>query len=213
MTQLHLIPPPPREAFAEGALLLRGYALDLAPTLLDDVTRLGAISPPRQMSTPGGLQMSASLTNCGALGWTSDASGYRYSPIDPMTGAPWPPIPAHWLDLAQRAASEAGYTCFEPDVCLVNRYPPGSRLGMHQDKDERSHDHPVVSVSLGITATFVFGGVRRRDAVQSLPLHHGDVAVWGGPSRLAYHGVRPIATGHHPMVGPWRWCLTFRKAG
>lgn len=210
--QLDLIPPAPW-SFGPGARLLPQRALASAPALLADIAALGQISPPRQMKTPGGHQMTAALTNCGALGWVSSEAGYAYTATDPLTGVGWPAMPARWLELAQAAAAEAGYPGFEPDVCLINRYPVGSKLGLHQDKDERSHDHPVVSISLGLPATFVFGGLKRTDPLTAFTLSHGDMAVWGGASRLYHHGVRTLAKGVHPATGDVRYALTFRKAG
>ena len=204
---------PAREVFAPGALLLRGFALPVAAQLLHDVADIVAAAPLRHMTTPGGFRMSVAITNCGALGWTSDRRGYRYAPRDPESGRPWPPMPASFLALAEAAAREAGYADFFADACLVNRYAPGTRVTAHQDKNERDVARPIVSVSLGLPATFQFGGLKRTDRMQRLPLSHGDVAVWGGESRMAYHAVLPIKDGVHPATGAARVNLTMRMAG
>lgn len=195
------------------ARVLRGFARTVASELLaaiDDVARTSAF---RHMVTPGGFTMSAAMTNCGALGWTSDRRGYRYTAVDPLTGNPWPAMPDVLKQLASKAAAAAGFDGFEPDACLVNRYAPGAKLSLHQDKDERDHVAPVVSVSLGMTAVFLFGGLQRGDKTQRVPLYHGDVAVWGGVDRLRYHGVMPLRDAPHPDLGSQRINLTFRKAG
>jgi len=164
------------------------------------------------MLTPGGQRMSVAMTNCGRVGWVTDRRGYRYDPIDPETEQHWPPLPACFAKLAQGAAAEAGFDSFAPDVCLINRYEPGARMSLHQDRDERDFSAPIVSVSLGLPATFLFGGLARKDKAQRVALQHGDVLVWGGSNRLAYHGVAPVADGSHPLVGRVRWNLTMRKA-
>jgi len=203
---------PAKEVFAEGAMLLRRFAADVERPLLDTVGQLIAISPLRQMTTPGGFRMSVAMTNTGAVGWVSDPHGYRYDPIDPLTGAQWPVMPELFRDLARRAASSAGFDGFEPDACLINRYEPGTRLSLHRDYDERDARAPIVSVSLGVPARFLWGGLKRTDAIKRVPLLSGDVVVWGGPSRFVYHGVAPIKVDEHPLTGPQRINLTFRKA-
>ncbi|MES2610509.1 DNA oxidative demethylase AlkB [Acidovorax sp.] len=202
-----------REPLAPGAVLLRGFALGLAPALLQAVEAITAHAPFRHLETPGGQRMSVAMTNSGPLGWISDRSGYRYGRADPLSGRPWPPLPTVFATLAREAAEAAGFAGFEPDACLINRYAPGTRLSLHQDKDEQSHDHPIVSVSLGIPAVFLFGGDARADKPQRISLAHGDVVVWGGPARLRYHGVMPLAEAVHPLTGALRINLTFRKAG
>lgn len=201
-----------REDLAEGALLLRGFALDQAGALIAAIDGIAAAAPFRQMQTPGGRQMSVAMTNCGAVGWVSDRAGYRYAPRDPASGQPWPAMPECFLSLAVTAAAEAGYPGFAPDVCLINRYEPGARLSLHQDRDEREFSHPIVSVSLGLPASFQFGGLQRSDPVRRHALCHGDVLVWGGPSRLSYHGILPLKDGIHPALGRARLNLTFRRA-
>lgn len=201
------------EAIGPGAFVLRGFALpfvnDLLPAL-HEVERRAAF---RHLVTPGGLAMSVAMTNCGRLGWISDRRGYRYAELDPQTGRPWPPMPAVFERLAQASAAEAGFGGFEPDACLINRYEPGTRLSLHQDKDERDYGAPIVSVSLGMPATFLFGGLARGDKAARIPLMHGDVVVWGGADRLRYHGVLPLEDRPHEILGSRRINLTFRKAG
>ncbi len=200
-----------KERLEEGALLLRGFASGAAPDLLAEVERVSAAAPFRNLVTPGGYTMSVAMTNCGRLGWVSDRRGYRYDPVDPASGSPWPPMPELFRSLARSAAAEAGFENYEPDACLVNRYPPGSKLGLHQDRDERDPWAPIVSVSLGLPATFLWGGQGRSDPVRRLRLENGDVAVWGGPARFVYHGVAPVKPGYHPLTGSTRINLTFRK--
>jgi alkylated DNA repair protein (DNA oxidative demethylase) len=200
------------EPLAEGAMVLRGFALDREGALIDAFEEVAAVSPFRHLVTPGGYTMSVAMTNCGAAGWVSDRRGYRYDTHDPETGKPWPPMPAAFLELAVRAASKAGYERFAPNVCLINRYEPGSRLTLHQDKDELDYGQPIVSVSLGLPAKFLFGGLKRTDKPLRTMLEHGDVVVWGGPSRLAFHGVDTLKDGHHPLLGRQRINLTFRSA-
>jgi DNA oxidative demethylase len=204
---------PRKEIMAEGAVLLRGAALPFEKELLAALNRITATSPFRHMVTPGGgYTMSVAMTNCGTAGWVTDRTGYRYDREDPETGNPWPPMPDCFVDLAVAAATEAGYPEFRPDACLVNRYEPGARLSLHQDKNERDFANPIVSVSLGLPATFQFGGLKRNDPVKKFAVRHGDVAVWGGPSRLCYHGVSQLQDGCHETVGRVRLNLTFRGA-
>ncbi len=202
---------PSRLELQEGAVLLHGFAAAEAPTLLEEVERIASISPFRHLVTPGGHTMSVAMTNCGRLGWVSDRTGYRYVARDPGTSAPWPSMPAAFLALAARAASEAGFADYDPDACLINRYEAGSKLSLHQDRDEKDAWAPIVSVSLGVPATFLWGGGRRSDPVRRLRLEHGDVAVWGGPARFVYHGIAPLKDGVHPLTGPTRFNLTFRR--
>ena len=202
---------PSREEIADGAVLLRGFVAPIGSELIDAVRAIVAQSPFRRMTTPGGHLMSVAMTNCGARGWITDHTGYRYDPVDPRTGAPWPAMPPVFRDLARRAAEQGGFAGFAPDACLVNCYEPGTRLSLHQDKDELDYSAPIVSVSLGLPATFLFGGMARSDKPRRFRLVHGDVVVWGGPSRLAYHGVAPLAEGEHALLGRQRINLTFRK--
>ncbi len=188
------------------AVLLRAFAPDDMPAGIEEIA---AAAPFRHMVTPGGFRMSVAMTNCGALGWVSDRKGYRYSPVDPDTGLPWPAMPPTFLRLANEAAAAAGFAAFVPDACLVNRYAPGAKMSLHQDRDERDLSQPIVSVSLGLPAVFLFGGPNRKDAVTRMALEHRDVVVWGGPSRLFYHGVMPLKEG----AQPYRFNLTFRRAG
>ena len=199
------------EPLADGARLLRGFTMAETPMLLAALETVAAVAPFRHMITPGGFRMSVAMTNCGRVGWVSDRSGYRYDPADPQTGQPWPPMPPSFLALARKAAAAAGFA-FEPDCCLVNRYEPGTKLSLHQDKDEHDFTAPIVSVSLGLPAVFLWGGTRRSDRPRRIRLESGDVVVWGGVSRLTYHGVAPLANGEHPATGRARINLTFRKA-
>jgi DNA oxidative demethylase len=201
-----------REQLGPGAVLLRGFCLPIEDEVLAALRQVIDAAPFRHMVTPGGHRMSVAMTNCGSAGWVTDRSGYRYDSNDPETGKSWPAIPPILLDLATRAASEAGFEGFLPDACLINRYEPGAKLSLHQDKDESTFEAPIVSVSLGLPATFLFGGLKRTDPQHRVLLQHGDIAVWGGPSRLAYHGVLPLRDGEHPSVGRQRLNLTFRKA-
>lgn len=200
-----------REELAAGAVVLRRYALPWEEALF---AALGAITKKaqfRHMVTPGGFGMSVAMSNCGRLGWVTDRNGYRYDAHDPQTGAPWPVMPHAFLDLAQAAAAEAGFSGFAPDACLINRYGPGAKMSLHQDKDEQDLAAPIVSVSLGVAATFLFGGWQRTDKCIRVPLAHGDVVVWGGPARLRYHGVLPVPAAHHALTREYRLNLTFRK--
>jgi DNA oxidative demethylase len=203
---------PTREELAEGAVLLRGFARPQQHELIAAIKTIIAQAPFRHLITPGGYRMSVAMTNCGAVGWVSDASGYRYDGTDPESGKPWPAMPPLFRMLAEEAAAEAGFVGFAPDACLINRYEPGARLSLHQDRDERHLGAPIVSVSLGLSATFLFGGMKRSDPTRRYRLEHGDVVVWGGPARLAFHGVAPLADGEHGLLGRKRINLTFRRA-
>ena len=210
------LPPAPEEArtnIAPGAWLLRSLARAGEAALLQALDTVLAQSPPEHLQTPGGYTMSVLTTSCGQLGWVSDRHGYRYATHSPHTGQAWPALPQCFAALAQDAAAQAGYPDFVPDACLINTYMPGARMSLHQDKDERDLRAPIVSVSLGLPAVFQFGGLQRNAPTQRLRLAHGDVVVWGGPSRLAFHGVLPLADGHHPLLGRKRVNLTFRQAG
>ncbi|MBX9820100.1 DNA oxidative demethylase AlkB [Afipia birgiae] len=196
---------------APGAMLLAGFARPIETPLIESVNAIINRAPFRHLITPGDHRMSVAMTNCGRVGWVSDRTGYRYDAIDPDSGNPWPQMPAVFADLALRAAARAGFADFRPDACLINRYDPGAKLSLHQDKDELDFNAPIVSVSLGLVATFLFGGLNRSDKTARYRLVHGDVVAWGGPSRLAYHGVMPLADGEHPLLGAQRINLTFRK--
>ncbi len=203
---------PSREEIAEGAVLLRGFARPLEGDLIAALRDIEEHAPFRHMVTPGGHQMSVAMTNCGSLGWVTDRSGYRYDHVDPDSGRPWPAMPPPFRNLAREAAAQAGFDGFSPDACLVNRYLPGARMSLHQDKDEGDLGAPIVSVSLGLPATFLFGGLKRSDKTRRFRLEHGDIAVWGGPARLVFHGVAPLADGEQVLMGRQRINLTFRKA-
>lgn len=207
-------PPQPAtvEQFGPGSWLLRSFAIDFMDDLLPALESVVTQAPFRQMVTPGGFTMSAALSSCGDVGWVTDRTGYRYSATDPRTGHAWPRIPDAFLQLARQAAVTAGYEGFTPDACLINRYVPGAKMSLHQDKDEKQLEFPVVSVSLGLPAVFLFGGMERSDKTVKIPLLHGDVVVWGGEDRLRYHGVMPIKPGGHPLLGEQRINFTFRRA-
>jgi DNA oxidative demethylase len=201
-----------QELLAPGAWLLHGFALDRGPGLVAAIEDISAAAPFRHLVTPGGFRMSVAMTNCGSVGWVSDRRGYRYDACDPLSGLPWPPMPPVFLEMAQLAARAGGFSGFEPDACLINRYEPGARLTLHQDKDESEFSAPIVSVSLGLPATFLFGGDSRKDKQRRVPLQHGDVVVWGGPARLHHHGVLALKDGVHATLGSKRLNLTFRRA-
>jgi DNA oxidative demethylase len=200
------------ERLAAGASLLRAFAARGVQALLDELHELTARNPFRCMTTPGGFRMSVAMTNCGDAGWITDRTGYRYAALDPVSGAPWPPLPRVFRELATTAAAAAGFSAFAPDACLISRYEPGARLSLHQDKDERDLESPIVSVSLGLPAAFLLGGHRRSEGARRIELEHGDVVVWGGPARLRYHGVLPLKEGQHSVLGRHRVNLSFRRA-
>jgi DNA oxidative demethylase len=201
------------ETLCAGATVLRGFALENERPLLGAIETIAAQAPFRHLITPGGFRMSVGMTNAGPLGWVSDRRGYRYDAVDPDSGKPWPAMPDVFLELAGAAAARGGFSGFIPDACLINRYEPGTRLTLHQDRNERDFSQPIVSVSLGIPAVFLFGGMRRTDRAMRVPLAHGDVVVWGGPARLRYHGVLPLKPNHHETLGACRINLTLRRAG
>lgn len=202
-----------QEQLGEDLVILRRFARDAAPALMSTVADIAEQAPFRHMVTPGGHSMSAAMTCAGALGWVTDARGYRYQGYDPDTGRPWPAMPDNFAELARQAAGAAGFPGFDPDACLINRYQPGAKMGLHQDKDETDLFWPVVSVSLGLPIVFQFGGPKRSDRPRRIALEHGDVVVWGGSARLHYHGVLTLKAGQHPLTGGFRYNLTFRKAG
>ena len=202
---------PAPERLGEAALVLRAFVPE-PRAVLDCIEAVAAISPWRHMQTPGGYEMSVAMTNCGTYGWVSDRRGYRYAPQDPLTGLNWPAMPASFLKLAHDAAQAAGFSDFVPDACLINRYAHGAKMGLHQDKDEQDMRQPIVSVSLGLPATFLFGGLKRSDKTQRVLVQDGDVVVWGGEDRLRYHGILPLKAGRHAATGEYRFNLTFRKA-
>ncbi len=206
------IPGTDTEALADGAILLRGFAGAEAAALFEAVERIAAVAQFRHMVVPGGHAMSVAMTNCGDVGWVTDRKGYRYEAADPETARPWPAMPEVFSSLATRAADAAGFPDFAPDCCLINRYAPKARMSPHQDRDERDFGQPIVSVSLGLAAKFIFGGLRRSDKPRRVMLENGDVVAWGGPARLAFHGIAPLTDGDHALTGRWRINLTFRKA-
>ena len=200
------------EKISDNVMVLRKFALQSEKEIFAGIQQVSAQSDFRHLITPGGFRMSVGMTNCGAYGWVSDRKGYRYQGVDPLSGVAWPPIPECFLKLAIGAASEAGFKNFIPDACLLNRYEPGTKMTLHQDKDEKDFGAPIVSVSLGLPAVFLFGGLNRTDKTRRIPLGHGDVVVWGRKERLAYHGVLPLKDGYHYLFGRYRFNLTFRKA-
>ena len=202
---------PSVEQLQEGAVLLRGFVTAEAPELVEQVTQIANAAAFRHLVTPGGYTMSVAMTNCGRVGWVSDRKGYRYDPVDPDTGLPWPPMPRLFLETAINAAAQAGFANYDPDACLINRYVAGAKLSLHQDRDEKDAWAPIVSVSLGLPAVFLWGGQHRADPLRRLRLESGDIVVWGGPARFIYHGVAPLTDGQHPLTGTARINLTFRK--
>ncbi|MGE8408102.1 MAG: DNA oxidative demethylase AlkB [Pseudomonas sp.] len=215
-TELDLFDPPRRREpqwIGKQTVVLPGFALEWVEQLLPALRQTVRAAPFRNMVTPGGRTISVRVTNCGELGWVSDLRGYRYSPLDPLSGERWPVLPQAFVELARSAASMAGFDDFVPDACLINSYLPGNRLTLHQDRNERDFGQPIVSVSLGLPATFLFGGHERGDRTQRIGLQHGDVMVWGGEDRLRFHGVMPLKAGEHPLLGPRRINFTLRKAG
>jgi len=204
-------PLPTHEPLEEGAAVLRSFVSANASTLLAEVERVEKAAAFRHLVTPGGYTMSVAMTNCGRVGWLSDRTGYRYDAVDPETGKTWPVMPDLFREIAAKAAEEVGFAGYDPDACLINRYVAGSKLSLHQDRDERDARSPIVSVSLGLPAVFLWGGKRRTDPVRRLRLESGDVVVWGGPARFVYHGVAPLLIGEHPLTGAIRINLTFRK--
>jgi alkylated DNA repair protein (DNA oxidative demethylase) len=214
-TLFETIPEPrlPQDVLGVGTAVLNGFALAVEAELASALKAVVERAPFRHMVTPSGFRMSVAMSNCGALGWVTDRTGYRYDGIDPETGLEWPAMPPAFLQVAADAAKEGGFPLFLPDACLINRYEPGARLSLHQDKNERDFGQPIVSVSLGLPAIFQFGGVERSDKTTRVPVIHGDVIVWGGPARLRYHGVAPLKEGQHLLLGAYRYNLTFRKAG
>ncbi len=198
------------EALASGIHLWRGVLDERA--YLDGIAVIAAAAPFRSMMTPGGRPMSVAMSNCGALGWISDAAGYRYSTLDPASGRPWPAIPEAWLADAARLATGSGYPDFRPDACLINRYAVGARMTAHQDRNEADFSQPIVSLSLGLPATFAFHGPSRTGRATTVELASGDALVWGGEARLFYHAVRPVRAGSHPLAGAFRYNITMRRA-
>ena len=207
-----LAPDRATEHLMDGALVIRQFALPNAESLLEGIEKVTSEAPLRHMKTPGGHSMSAAMSCCGNLGWVTDRQGYRYQSEDPESGKPWPAMPAFFRELAIGAADTAGFEGFEPDACLINRYQPGAKMGLHQDKDEEDFSQPIVSVSLGLPIVFQFGGLKRSERPMRVPLGHGDVVVWGGPARMRYHGVLTLKAGEHPLTGGYRYNLTFRRA-
>lgn len=196
---------------AQDVSLLRGFAAPTGPLVLA-IESIAGRAPFRHLETRSGGRMSVAMTNCGPWGWHSDARGYRYVEHDPLTGERWPPMPAPFAQLAAEAAALGGFPGFEPDACLVNRYVPGAQMGAHRDWDELDKRHPIVSVSIGLPALFLWYGAKRQGKPIVTPVEDGDVVVWGGSARAGYHGVRKLPPGAHPAAGALRYNLTFRRA-
>jgi alkylated DNA repair protein (DNA oxidative demethylase) len=209
---MQLFDQPTQQEILKDVYLLSGFVLPDESQLLADLAAVIEKAPLRNMVTPRGLPMSVQTTSCGALGWVSDRKGYRYSPVDPINHQPWPQMPQSFRLMAGEAAAISGFANFEPDACLINRYPTGAKMGLHQDKDEQDFTQPIVSVSLGVSAVFQMGGLKRSDKALKFALHHGDVLVWGREARLRFHGVLPVKAATHPMLGACRINLTFRRA-
>ncbi|WP_199101581.1 DNA oxidative demethylase AlkB [Aquitalea sp. ASV11] len=203
---------PSQEQLAEGVCLLSGQANSMMPAIWQAVEDVLRQAPLRQMQTPGGYTMSVAMSNCGELGWISDRHGYRYSRLDPQSGQPWPAMPEVLQELARIWAAEAGFDNFVSNACLINCYQAGSKMSLHQDRDERDFAHPILTLSLGLPARFMLGGLQRQDPYRKLLLQHGDVLVFGGPARLCFHGIMPLADGDHALLGKRRISLTFRRA-
>ena len=200
------------EPLDDGAFLLPGFAIANQREMVQAIANVAGRAPFRHMTTPGGFRMSVAMTNCGSVGWVTDRGGYRYSSIDPESGKEWPPMPSLFKDIAVAAAARAGFLQFAPNACLINRYGPGAKMSLHQDRDELDLAAPIVSMSFGLDAIFLFGGPTRKVRPRRLPLASGDVVVWGGPARLHYHGVAPLKDGSHLLTGNIRYNLTFRKS-
>lgn len=202
----------PLKSIANESFILPGFAAAETNVLLTAIEAVIQEAPLRQMRTPGGFKMAAQITNCGNFGWVTDKQGYRYQTTDPETGLTWPAMPQVISQLALEAASACGFEHFTPDACLINCYQPGAGMGLHQDKDEKDFSAPIVSISLGVPAIFLFGGAKRQDKPDAHLLKNGDIVVWGGEDRLRFHGIQPIKLAHHPMTGQKRFNLTIRQA-
>lgn len=185
--------------------------------VLNEIQTVLEHSPLRQMHTRNGKLIAVSMSNCGELGWVSDAHGYRYEAQDPLTQAPWPCLPARLHHLAAQAVQQAGFPPSAIDACLINRYTLGVGMGLHQDRDEHDFSAPIVSVSFGLSATFLWGGLNRADKTEAITLNHGDILVWGGADRLRFHGIRPLKAATpppitHPLINQARINCTLRQA-
>ena len=213
-SSLDLFAPPTPEPIAVGpdAWLLKGFAHAQADDLIAQIGQIEQQTAFRHQVTPGGHAMSSAQCSCGTYGWITDKRGYRYTTEDPLTDKPWPAMPASFRELAARAAAEVGFDGFDPQSCLINRYQTGAGMGLHQDKDEQDLAAPIVSVTLGAPITFLFGGLLRAEKPSRWLLEHGDVVVWGGVSRLYFHGVAPLGKrASHAATGAVRYNLTFRR--
>jgi alkylated DNA repair protein (DNA oxidative demethylase) len=198
---------PTHEEVHPGAVLMRGLALAEDREFLAAVDGIAAAAPLHQAYTPAGQRMSIMVTDCG----DSRAFANRWTANNPGSPRHWPPMPEVLREFAVYAASRAGFPRFRPDACHINRYQAGNKLGLHQDRHECDLTQPIVSVSFGLQCTFLFGGFERTSPARHILLEHGDVFVWGGPSRMRFHGVQPLKPGSHLLTGPYRINLTFRK--
>ncbi|THJ30850.1 DNA oxidative demethylase AlkB [Lampropedia aestuarii] len=201
-----------RVALGPQAVVLRQKASPLAAELVARIEDVLQHSPLYQMATPGGKPLSVRTTSCGTHGWSSDPTGYSYVRHHPLTDQAWPEIPAAWSALATEAAQEAGFAQFAPDTCLINQYGLDSKMALHQDRSEQDLRQPVVSISLGMSALFLWGGMQRSDKPAHVLLHHGDMVVWGGVDRLRFHGIKHLTGAPHPQLGAMRYNLTLRRA-
>jgi len=198
---------PTHEEIFPGATLMRGLAQAQDGEFLEAMQGVLSAAPLHHATTPTGLPMGVMVSDCG----TPEAFRRRWDPANPAVRQMWPPMPRALLDFSLRCAVRAGFPLFRPDTCHVNRYQAGTKLGLHQDRHECDMSQPIVSVSFGLECVFLLGGLERTDSPKRILLEHGDVIVWGGPSRMRFHGVQPLKPGHHPLTGPYRYNLTFRK--
>jgi alkylated DNA repair protein (DNA oxidative demethylase) len=198
---------PTYEEVFPGAVLMRGLALPDDREFLSAVEDILIAAPLHHAVTPSGLPMGVMVTDCG----DPRAFANRWDPNNPERVRIWPPMPRILQEFALRCAVRSGFPRFRPDALHINRYQAGTKLGMHQDRHECDMTQPIVSVSFGLECTFLLGGLQRIDKPKRILLEHGDVIVWGGPSRMRFHGVQPLKPGSHPLTGPYRYNLTFRK--
>ncbi len=200
------------EVIDNDAIILKGFVRAKANQLVKDAELISQQSPFRTMTTPGGGKMSVAITNCGHCGWLSDEHGYRYQQIDPVTHRSWPEMPQSFLKICAAATKAASFAEFMPDACLLNKYQADAKMGLHNDNDEHDLTAPIVSVSLGLDAVFLFGGKTRQSPTRKYLLSHGDVVVFGGQSRLNFHGISLIKPTYiSDDLTDHRLNLTFRK--
>jgi len=202
-----LVAEPTHEEIFPGAVLMRSLALPQDNEFFTAAEAIIAARPLHHTTTPSGLPMGVMVTDCG----DSRAFANRWDTANPERMRLWPPMPPLLRDFAIRCAVRSGFPQFRPDACHINRYQAGTKLGLHQDRHECDWTQPIVSLSFGLECIFLLGGLQRTDKPRRILLEHGDVIVWGGPSRMRFHGVQPLKPGHHPLTGPYRYNLTFRK--